>query len=204
MRLALLVIGGGAYGLAAAWLFRRFTQREALRTATNRILAHILEFNLFIDEPGLIFRAQRDLLRANFAMFKAVALPMLIAAALLAITWQPLAEHLGHAPLQAGDVTIARVASTADALDLVAPFGVAVETPALRVQSEAATMWRIRALSPVNGDFRTLPKPLPVQIAYPPARYFDMPWWVAFALVSTAASAIAIGRMSGPPRQSAK
>ena len=204
MRLALLVLSGTAYGLATAWLFRRFTKREPLSTAANRIIAHILEFNLFIDEPRLIFRAQRDLLRANFAMLQAVALPMLFAGAMLAVAWKPLAEHLGHAPLQAGDVTIARVASTADTLDLVAPFGVAVETPALRVQAEAATMWRIRALSPVNGDFRTVPKPLPVQIDYPTAKYFDMPWWVVFALVSTAVSVSAIGRKSGLPRPSAQ
>lgn len=204
MRLALLVVCGAAYGLAAAWLFRRFTKRESLRTAANRIIAHILEFNLYIDEPRLIFRAQRDLLRANLAMLRAIAIPMLLAGALLALVWTPLAENLGHAPLEAGDVTIARVASTADSLDLVAPFGVAMETPALRVQSEAATMWRIRALSPVSGGFRTVPKPLPVQIDYPAAKYFVMPWWVAFALVSTAASASAIGRKSGLPRPSAQ
>ncbi len=194
MRLALLVLSGAAYGLATAWLFRRFTKREPLSTAANRIIAHILEFNLFIDEPRLIFRAQRDLLRANFAMLRVVALPMLVAGALLAVAWKPLAAHLGHAPLQAGDVTIARVASTAATLDLVAPFGVAIETPALRVQAEAATMWRIRALSPVNGDFRTVPKPLPVQIDYPAAKYFGVSWLWTFCLASLVTSTLALVR----------
>ncbi len=190
MKLALLVLCGMIYGAVAGWLFRRFTDTAALRLAVNRSIAHVLEFRLFIDEPRLIFRAQRDLVRANVAGLRAVAIPMVISCAILVAGYVPLENTLGRAPLDAGDLTIAKVASTAEGVDLIAPFGVAVETPALRIPSESVTIWRVRAMSPVSGEFRTVPQALHVQINQREVVYFGVSWiWVLVAAASLSAVA---------------
>ena len=46
----------------------------------NRIVAHLLEFRLYSDEPALLMRAQRDLLVANGAFLRAIIGPSLLLA----------------------------------------------------------------------------------------------------------------------------
>lgn len=184
MKLFLLVLSGLAYGIVTGLIFHRYSNHPALRRAFSRILAHILEFRLFIDEPRLIFRAQRDLVRANMALLRAVAIPLFAAIALLAVSWAPLQAQFGQALLEPGAVQLVSVKSVSPGIDLVAPFGVAVETPALRLPEESATVWRVRALSPVSGEFRTRPDGLPVRLHSKPAQYLGVSWLWTFGLAS--------------------
>src|SRR5438067_2508597 len=78
------------YGSAAMFVFRRFTNPELLRQTSNRILAHVLEFRLFLDEPAIILRAQRDLMVENFRLLRQIALPCLILAIPFALLYGPL------------------------------------------------------------------------------------------------------------------
>lgn len=188
MKLFLLVLSGVAYGIATGWIFHRYSNYPALRRAFSRSLAHILEFRLFIDEPRLIFRAQRDLVRANMALLKAVAIPLFAVVALLAAMWSPLEAQFGQAPLEPGAVQLVSVKSVSPGIDLVAPFGVAVETPALRLPEEGATVWRVRALSPVSGEFRTRPEGLPVEINSGPAQHLGVSWLWTFGVASMVGS----------------
>ncbi len=57
-------------GIVAAFVFRRFGSR-ATRQSINRILAHLMELRLFLDEPRLILRAQGNLLRENVSLLQA-------------------------------------------------------------------------------------------------------------------------------------
>jgi len=81
-------------GIVTAFVFRRFGSSHTRRTV-NRILAHVLELRLFLDEPRLIWNAQRDLLRENLRLFGQIALPSLIAAPLLGLIMWPVSyTHL--------------------------------------------------------------------------------------------------------------
>jgi hypothetical protein len=184
LRLLALLLAAAVHGRVTATFFRRFADRAALRTITNQIIAHVLEFRLFTDEPALIWKAQKDLFRANARLLRHLAAPTLLSAAILAAAWMPMNRYLDKTSLQPGQVTIARADSADPALDLIAPFGAVVESPALHIPSEGATYWRIRALSPVSGDFRTVPVRHSLRIDYPAARYLGLPWLILFALVS--------------------
>lgn len=184
MRTGALVLTGAVYGYVAAALLGRFTKPQALRQAMNRIVADVLEFRLFVDEPRLVFRAQRDLLKANAELLRQIAIPSLLAGAVFALAWLPMHRYFSTAPLKIGEAALAEARSIAPGLDLLAPFGIAVETPPLRLAHENSTVWRIRALSPVNGDFRTAPVPYPVTVHYPPAKYLGMPWPALFFAAS--------------------
>ena len=89
-------------GIATAFVFRRFASGETRQTV-NRILAHLMELRLFLDEPRLVWNAQCDLLRENLRLLAQIAVPSLIAAPLLALVmWRADAVY-GRAPLRAGE-----------------------------------------------------------------------------------------------------
>ena len=55
-------------GILTAFVFRQLASGDTRQTV-NRILAHIIELRLFLDEPRVILKAQRDLLRENLRLF---------------------------------------------------------------------------------------------------------------------------------------
>ena len=69
MKFLLLALAGAVYGFLGGALFRRVH----LRGEINRILAHVLSFRVFIDEPVLVFRAQVELLRETLRVLRTVA-----------------------------------------------------------------------------------------------------------------------------------
>src|SRR6266700_6999095 len=87
-------------------VFRRFTNPESLRRTVNRILAHVLEFRLFLDEPAIILRAQRDLIVENVRLLGQIALPCLILAIPSALLYEPLDRHFGYGPLRVGEPVV--------------------------------------------------------------------------------------------------
>ncbi|HEY3840930.1 MAG TPA: hypothetical protein VGL72_30375 [Bryobacteraceae bacterium] len=143
-------------GTVTAQVIRRMTDAAALRETLNRTQAHLLEFRLFFDEPRLIWRAQTALVRDNLKLFRL----LLPAALLLAIpmTWLflQLEAAYGMRPLRAGEAALvtaqmARGDGLGDRVELRASPGIAVETPAVRVQQENQVVWRIRPGTEVSG-----------------------------------------------------
>ncbi len=183
MRPFLLVAIAAVYGIAGAWLFRRFNNPARTRATVNRVIAHILELRLFVDEPRLLFRAQRDLLFANFRLLRLMAVPVILLAIPFAALYVPLDRYFGSGPLRTGDEAIAEVRSVAPDLNLTAPAGGSIETLGLRVPREKTTLWRVRAIGEVQGDFRSSDGRR-VRLHTAPARFLGMPWVVALAVVS--------------------
>ena len=87
-------------------MFRRLADARRVRAATNQILARIMEFRLFVDEPALVWRAQKEALRANLALLREIALPCLIMAGcwFRPHLWSPNPWACG--PLRVGEVTV--------------------------------------------------------------------------------------------------
>lgn len=166
------------YGLAAALVFRHFTDAARLRVCVNRILAHILEFRLFIDEPGLILRAQTAALKANAALLREIALPCLMMAAPLVFAWPAMDRRFGHAPLQAGETTI----MTAHTDPVPCFTGLRVESPGVYLPKTGETVWRVRLVKPLSE-----PLPLGIQLLHRRSRL----WIAVFAVVSTVSAAAA-------------
>jgi hypothetical protein len=166
------------YGVAAALIFRRFTDAAKLRLSVNRILAHIMEFRLFIDEPGLIWRAQKAAFVANAALLKQIALPCLLMAAPLALAWPTMARHFGHSALKPGEATV----MTAHTDPVPCFAGLLVESPGVYLPRTGETVWRVRLVRPLKG-----PLPAGVTLRYPKSNL----WILVFVAASTL-SAVAV------------
>jgi hypothetical protein len=193
------------YGIVAVLIFRRFTERAAIRRSVNRILAHVMELGLFLDSPGLVFGAQRDLLRENIRLLRLVMVPGLILAALFA----PMYWLYGHGPLPVGEpsvVTIQMRDAAMPAVQLEAPEGMVVETPGVRILRDRQISWRVRALRQSSGDlkfhvenrvvaasfFLRDPAIQSIEIRYPQATILGWSWLLWFAGIS-GISALAFG-----------
>ena len=159
MSWSLAVVSLGC-GLAIAWVFRRFTNRAAVRAAGKRLQARVLEMRLYSSEPALMWAAQKALLRDNLRWLALMWRPALILALPLAWLLVQLDSIYGRGPLPVGGAAMVTV-QLEHALDLVdaaaslqAPPEIAVETPPVRIFAERQISWRIRALRPVRGNLR--------------------------------------------------
>lgn len=169
MRWLTLIALSVACGAIAAFVFRRLAS-PGIGQHLDRMQAHLMEFRLFLDEPGLIFQAQRDLMRENGRLLRKLALPLAITVPLFAVVvWQADA-YLGRGPLAANEpvvITAHVKAGDLSEVRLETPAEVAVETPGIRVPGVREVSWRIRPAQPfsgrltVNGDVDRVDIPWP-------------------------------------------
>jgi hypothetical protein len=199
--------------LAALAVFHRFTNRQAVARAKNLIVAHLLECALFLDEPALVFRAQRELLRENLRLLRLLVVPCAILILPFWIFFVELEANFGHAPLVVGApaVVTLQLNGESESPQLIVPDGIAVETPAIRNVFEQQVNWRIRPFRVASGQVRiTLPgrvlttnvragrrmlttavspfKKPAIDLHYPSATILHHPWltWYIAASILTA------------------
>jgi len=167
-------------GIVTGLVFRRFGS-GGLKQTVNRILAHLMELRLFLDEPALVWRAQRDLLRENLRLFRHIALPCLITAPLMALVlWQGDLFY-GHGPLRAGEAVVVTARDLNARLE--APADVAVESPAVRIPRLNEVSWRVRPVHEFSGSLGK-----GVEIPWPRVSVTGVSWMVWFFLISALAA----------------
>jgi hypothetical protein len=143
-------------GVAILLVFRYTSDQAAVRCAKGIAQAHLLEFRLFMDDPILVLRAQRDLIVANLRFMRLMLRPFLWMLLPMGLLLAVLEAFYGHAPLRTGDAAIitAGVRNAAATLTLQAPPEIAVETPAVHALAERQVSWRIRPLRATNTEVR--------------------------------------------------
>jgi len=151
-------------GMGILIVLRYTSDQTTVRRAKGIAQAHLLEFRLFMDDPVLVLRAQRDLIVANFRFVKLLLRPFLWMLVPMALLLAFLESFYGHAPLRVGDAAIltASLKNSAAVLTLQAPAGFAVETPAVRVLADHQVSWRIRPLRAATGELQVLHDGRPV------------------------------------------
>jgi hypothetical protein len=149
-----------ACGVGVGWLFRRTSNRDAVRRSRKRVYAHLLEFRLFADEPRLVFRAQIALIVENVRLCLLLAPAAILAGVPLAWIALQLDAIYGSRPLRVGQAAIVTVQMEKGiALDdppgsLEGPPGISVETPPVRDFTGGQISWRIRAAEAVHGRLK--------------------------------------------------
>jgi len=158
MMLSLAAIGV-ACGVAASLVYHRTTDTRAVRATGRHMYAHLLEFRLFADDPVLIWRAQKALVRDNLRLLRLLARPALILVLPMAWLFAQL-DWLYVPALAVGEPAIvtAQMAGPLDPTDasasLQTPPGISIETPPIRVWHDRQISWRIRPSRPVEGTLQ--------------------------------------------------
>jgi len=145
-------------GFFAVWTFRRTTDLVRFRQTRKRLLAYLFEFRLYYDEPTLIWRAQKAIVRENLRLIALLAFPALILTPVMAWLLMQLEAVYGYAPLAVGrpavvtaQITGELVSSDAGA-SLQAPREISIDTPPVRSTTDRQISWRIHPLRPICGS----------------------------------------------------
>ena len=151
------LVAVGAVSGAASWLaFQHWCDTEKLRVASNGMLAHLMEFRLFTDEPALILRAQRDLLRANARLLRLTMGPSLLLTIPFTLLLVAADGYFARASLRLGEATVVTVQSAGafPNMTLQTPAGINVETPPVWVRSQNQVSWRVRPIRAASGNLQ--------------------------------------------------
>ena len=164
----MIALLGCICGAAAAGIFRKLTDRSALRKASSQMLAHVLEFSLFIDEPRTILKAQKRLLAANLRLLRILMLPILFSSAAFLICYITADQYVARMklPLEA-TLVITQAIGTAPH----PPAGTVLDSAPVRIARTNNQTWRLRVNNPDNRLGRT-------------------PWLASFSLYSGLGAAI--------------
>lgn len=145
-------------GIGMLWVFGATSNQKAIERAKKKMQAYLLELRLYGDDPGLLFKAQGNLILYNF---RYIGL-MLVPAIYLTIPMVVLLFHLdaiyGIAPLKPGQSAVltvqaaGRLTPKTDVPQLTLPPGFVAETPAARALDDGQYSWRLRADQPGEGE----------------------------------------------------
>ena len=145
-------------GVAMLWVFGKTSNQKAIERAKKKMQAYLLELRLYGDDPGLLFRAQANLIGANLRYMGHMFKPALI----LTVPMVLLLFHLDavygiRAPVE-GETAVVTVQAAGELADsvrapmLTPPEGVIVETPAVRARDAGQFNWRIKAIGDARGE----------------------------------------------------
>jgi hypothetical protein len=167
-----------------------------------------MELGLFLDSPALILRAQWELLRENGRLLRLTMAPTALLGLAFALGYSPMDAFFGHAPLPPGEpsvVTIRMRSPNMPAVNLEAPAGMVVETPAVRVLRDHEISWRVRPVQPATGQpqfrlenrvvtanailFRD-PAIRSIEVRYPKTAILGFPWLAWFGMISSISAAV--------------
>ena len=131
-----------------------------MKQTINRIIAHLLEFQLFVDEPLIVLRAQRDLIGQNLRLLRLCLRPILILAVPYFFLFVLLNSCFSHAPLALAKPAIVTVQlnrlTGLPAIALRAPEAIEVETEGVRALASKQVSWRIRPIRRFIGQLTVL------------------------------------------------
>ncbi len=150
--LLVLVLVSLFAGIVLLLVFARFSDQEALRSAKDRVRAHLLELRLFGHDAHLVWAAEKKIVGANLLYLRLILKPLVITLPIFAWMLFGLYGWFEFRPLAGGEAVVvsafmAQPAKTAaQTPNLTTGEGLQVETPVLRIYEENRCDWRVRAL----------------------------------------------------------
>jgi hypothetical protein len=146
-----------ATGFAALYVFARFSDQAGIDLAKRKVRAHLYSFRLFVDEPFLIFRAQKELLIWNGRYLALLARPVVIISIPTLVLLVQMEAIYGHRTLTDGEAAIvtAQLDYGSDLRKLSPALegrGITVETPPVRLPDQHQVIWRVRAEMNTSGS----------------------------------------------------
>lgn len=149
---ALLVVSLLA-GVLMLWLFGKTSNQERIHVVRDRIRGNMMAIRLYGDDLGLLFRLQGRILRQTMTYMAHALVPMLVMIVPVLLILIQLNLRFASRPLAPGETTVVKVtlrdgSALSAPVDLEVPDGVAIETPAVRIESKRELAWRVRGDAP--------------------------------------------------------
>ncbi len=133
--------------------FRWLSDQQGLEQIKAKIHAHFLELKLFRHDVGVIWSAEKQILRYNLLYLAYLLKPLVVTLPIFALFLLELEGWYNSRPLKVGEAAVVSVfvvphaEDVLDSLRVADAEGLRVETPALRIPEERRADFRIRALT---------------------------------------------------------
>jgi len=133
--------------------FRWLSDQQALEEVKGKIHAHFLELKLFRHDVGVIWSAEKQILRCNLLYLACLVKPLVVTLPIFVLFLVELDAWFTSRPLKVGEPVVVSVfadpsaGQVLESLRVANGEGLRVETPALRIPEERRADWRIRALA---------------------------------------------------------
>ncbi len=137
-------------GLLMLFIYKFTSNQEGIRKVKNKIKAHLLELRLFKDSLSISFKAQGNILRANFKYIGYAMKPLLVMIIPVMFILIQLNFRFAYASFDPNQQTILRVQLMEGVplmdtqIDIKTGSHIVLETPPLRIMESNEINWRIR------------------------------------------------------------
>lgn len=141
-------------GVLMVLVYKYTSNQSAIAEVKNKIKGHLLETWIYREQVRVMLKAQRKVLVANLKYMLLNLKPLAFMLLPVLIILVNLNFRYGLRPLRAGEATIfmtqrlTAVPVEEMTEELIVPAGVTVEAPAVRVESDGTTYWRVSANAP--------------------------------------------------------
>jgi hypothetical protein len=144
-----LFVMSAVTGVVMLFLFKYLTNQEQMRIVKDRIKMHFIELRLYQDDMRILWRTQGRILMQNLRYVRLVIVAAVLIILPVVFILMDMDVRFGHRPLSPGESAMVKVTLAGRGglpeVDLVAPEGVEIETPKLRIPTEHEVNWRVRA-----------------------------------------------------------
>ena len=134
-----LALISAVVGIILLWVFSKTSDQRKLRRTKKRLQARLLELRLYADNPRIVLRAQKLLLKENLKYFAVMLGPARVVMPVMIVLLIILEGFYGMQPVAPGKDTVVTVKMAASLRPgapppkLEAPPGIAVETPPVQI-----------------------------------------------------------------------
>lgn len=138
-------------------IFKKTSNQEMIRHYKNKIFAHILEIGLYKDQPILTIKIVLSILGYNLIYLRYTLVPLIVIFLPLLVISVQLNNRYGYFPLEIGNRFIIRadldktlvpdIGNSLKKIRCDTSKGILVETPPMRIVSEASIFWRAKVIS---------------------------------------------------------
>jgi len=139
-------------GIIMLFIYKIVSNQDGIVEVKKQIHARIFEVRLFQDNLSLIKKAIKEIFIYNLKYMYYALKPLAVMLIPVLIILIQLNFRVGYAPLETGEsynLVIKMKEFSGDKLpeiELEAPAGVQVETPAIRIPETGEVVWRIKAV----------------------------------------------------------
>jgi hypothetical protein len=141
-------------GAAMAFVFKWTSRASAIRTAKQKIKAHILEMRIYQDDPVLILQGFGATLLANLRYVRTLLRPMLVLIVPLIVVFMQMDARFARRPLSEGTTTLLSVQLRDGTNPFDTPItlsthdGLTADSRPVRVRETRSVGWRLRVVHP--------------------------------------------------------
>ena len=140
-------------GILMVWVFGRVSNQQGIARVRDRIRGNLLGVRLYQHDVPVVLSLQGRILRDTLTYMNHSLAPMLVLLIPILLILVQLNYSFGFRPLLPGEATLFKATFSDSAvleepLRLVAPDGIDVETPPVRIPTAGEVAWRIRVKAP--------------------------------------------------------